>query len=138
MRNRFMLLAVALGLVLALSFQPRQTAHADDDTGDRVGQLIKQLGSPKFAVRDRARKELEWMGPTALAALRKAAKSDDMETSRRAGELVKLMEDKITLDNQLSPKKVNLKLKDVTVMQAVEELSRQSGYPIQIDGDRTQ
>ena len=78
------------------------------------------------------------MGPTALEALRKAAKSGDVETSRRAGELVKKFEDKITIDNLLAPKKVHLKLKDVTVLQAIEELSKQSGYPIQVDGDRTQ
>src|SRR2546421_569619 len=137
MRNRCLLLALALGLTLVLS-SPRQTATAGDDKSDRVQQLIKQLGSPKFAVRDRAKKELESMGNSALEALRKAAKSEDMETSRRAGELVKKLEDKLTLDHMLQPKKVNLRLKDVSVMAAIDELSKQSGYPIQVDGDRTQ
>src|SRR2546421_167997 len=126
-----------LAFGFALASQPYQAVGADDDK-DRVGQLIKQLGSPKFAVRDRAKKELESMGTAALEALRKAAKSEDMETSRRAGELVKKLEDKISLDNLLQPKKVNLKLRDVTVQQAVDELAKQSGYPIQIDGDRAQ
>jgi len=139
MRNRCLLLALALGFGALLSFtQPQQAVRAGDDKGDRVGQLIKQLGSPKFAIRDRAKKELEAMGTKALEALRQAAKSNDMETSRRASELVKKFEDKIAVDNLLAPKKVNLKLKDVTVLEAVEELSKQSGYPIQIDGDRTQ
>jgi len=137
MRNRYLLLVLALGLGLVFSGQPRQAVQAGGDQTDRVEQLIKQLGSPKFTVRDRAKKELEAMGPAALAALRKAAKSDDMEPARRAGELVKKLEDKLTLDNQLAPKKVHLKLKDVSVLAAVEELSKQSGYPINIDGDRT-
>ncbi len=140
MWNRCLLPALALGLTLVLS-SPPQAVHAVGDKGDkadRVQQLIQQLGSPKFAVRDRAKKELESMGPAALEALRKAAKSEDMETSRRAGELVRKLEDKMTLDSMLQPKKVNLKLKDVSVMAAVDELSKQSGYPIQVDGDRTQ
>jgi len=138
MRNRCLLLALALGLTLVLS-SPRQTVDAagGDDKGERAQQLIKQLGSTKFAVRERAKKELESMGPAALEALRKAARSEDMETSRRAGELVKKMEDKLSFDNMLQPKKVNLRLKDVSVMEAIEELSKQSGYPIQVDGDRT-
>jgi len=136
MRKWLSLLALLVGVsVFVVSTQP--SAVGADDDKDRVGQLIKQLGSPKFAVRDRAKRELEAMGPAALEALRQASKSNDMEISRRAGELIKRFEDKIATDSLLAPKKVNLNLKNVTVLEAINELSKQSGYPIQIDGDRT-
>ena len=83
MRNRSLLLTLILGFgALIGSTQQNQAVRAGDDKEDRVGQLIKQLGSPKFAVRDRAKKELEALGTSALEALRQAAKSTDMETSR--------------------------------------------------------
>src|SRR5207247_3957033 len=86
--------------------------------------------------RHRAKAELEAIGAPALDALRKAARSSDLETSRRAEEIVKKLEDKITTESLLAPKKVRLNLKDTPVPDAVAELSKQSGYNIQLLGDR--
>lgn len=83
MWNRCLLPALALGLTLVLS-SPPQAVHAVGDKGDkadRVQQLIQQLGSPKFAVRDRAKKELESMGP---AASRRCARPPRARTWRPA------------------------------------------------------
>jgi hypothetical protein len=135
MRNRWSLLALLLGLGVGLGAVLNGTAGADE-TSDRVARLVKELGSSKFTVRDRAKRQLEAIGRPALDALRQAARSSDLETSRRAGELVKHMEEKMALESLLAPKKVHLKLKDTPVLDAVDQLARQSGYTIQIQGDR--
>ncbi len=58
----------------------------------KVAELVKKLGSANFAVRDGARKELEAIGWPALDALREAAKGEDLETKRRATEVVATIE----------------------------------------------
>src|SRR5262245_54187166 len=135
MRNSGFLFAALLGLGVSLSGLPQGTVVADDD--DNIAKLIKQLGSSKFTERDKAKRALEALGAAALPALKKAAESPDLETSRRAGELVKKMEEKVTIDNLLAPKRVRLQLKDTPVLEAVAQLARQSGYAIEVQGDRT-
>jgi hypothetical protein len=124
-----------LGLGIGLVAPGNGPASADD--ADRIARLVKQLGSTRFAERDRAKRELESLGPAALNALREAAKSKDLETSRRAGALVKKMEEKIDLANLLTPKRVRLNVKEASVIDAVADLARQSGYSIEVAGDRT-
>ncbi len=51
-------------------------------------QYAQDLGSPIFAVRDTATKELWKLGETARAALEEAAKSDDLEVVERASEIL--------------------------------------------------
>lgn len=130
-RGTLAALALSLGLgAWAFSQAPQPDAK-------RVDDLVKQLGSSKYVERERAQKELESIGGSALDALRKAAKEGDLEISRRAAEMVRRMEEKLTTGSLLAPKKVNLKLKDASVLDAVAELSKQSGYTVNIDGDRT-
>jgi HEAT repeat protein len=50
---------------------------------ERIARLIKQLGDDSFARREAASKELEGLGAPAVAALRKAAASDDDPEIRR-------------------------------------------------------
>src|SRR5260370_11911151 len=101
----------------------------------RIGELVQQLGSSKFTERENARRELEGIGAPALEALKKAAKSQDLETSRRAGEIVRLLEEKSNNAKILAPPRVRLNLQDTPVLDAVKELQKQSQYPIQIQGD---
>jgi WD40 repeat protein/serine/threonine protein kinase len=61
----------------------------------RIGELVQQLGSLKFAVRESACRELEIIGIPALEALRQAAKSQDLEIRKRAGDIIRLLEEKI-------------------------------------------
>src|SRR5262245_14024246 len=133
MRTRWLLLAL-LGLSFGIAGVTDRPASAED--ADQINKLIKQLGSSKFTERDKAKRELEAIGEAALDALRKAVKSGDLETSRRAAELVQKMEGKITRDNLLAPKKLHLKLKDTPVPEAVAQLAKLSGYTIEILGDR--
>src|SRR5947209_16666024 len=114
MSNRRALLALLLGLGVGLGAVLATRVGANDDAG-RVARLVKQLGSSKFTERDRARRGLEAIGLPALDALRQAARSPDLETRRRAGELVKRLEEKLALDALLAPNKVRLNLKDTPV-----------------------
>jgi hypothetical protein len=111
---------------------PKPTAEQQK----RIDELIKQLGADGFDEREQAQKELEKIGPVALESLRKAAKSPEAEVARRATDLVARLEELLKSGKPLAPKKVNLKLKDVSVVDAVAELSKQSGYPIQVGGDK--
>jgi hypothetical protein len=130
-------LLLGLGLILAVGSeawsQSREKAPADEK---RIGELIQKLGSQKFLERENARKELEAIGLPALEALKKAAKSDDLETKMRAGKLVRLLEEKSTTAKILAPRRVRLNLKDTPVLDAVKELEKQSHYSIQIQGDQ--
>jgi hypothetical protein len=135
MRCYSVVLALCLGLVVA-SPASAQGDKIEKPDPARIEKLIQQLGSPKFAERSRARQELKQIGEPALEALRKAAKSDDAEMSRAASELVKGIEAKQLTASVLAPKRVKLSLTDVPVPEAVAELAKQSGYPIDIQGDR--
>lgn len=102
---------------------------------EAVESLIKKLGSSRFVERERAQKELESLGADALPALKKAIKEGDLEIKSRAGDMVRRLEEKLLTDNVLTPKTVQLSLKDVSVADALKELSKQSGYPIHLQGD---
>jgi len=102
----------------------------------KIPQLVTQLGSANFRERDAATRELETIGEPALAALKTAAKSTDMEVANRASALVAKIEQKSANAKLLAPTYVELNLKDSTVEQAIGELSKQSGYQIILAGDR--
>ena len=57
-------------------------------TPPAVPDLIRDLGSPRFADRERASRELWKLGPAAVAAVRAAAEGDDPEAARRARDLL--------------------------------------------------
>jgi hypothetical protein len=50
--------------------------HLEADLPDRIAELVKQLDSDRFAVRDAAKKKLLAYGPSALVHLRKLKKTD--------------------------------------------------------------
>jgi hypothetical protein len=100
-----------------------------------IERLVQQLGSGKFAEREAAQKALETIGPAALEALKKAASSDDAEVSRRANELIPLLERRAETEEAIRPKTVSLAIKDLTVPEAVKELQRVTGLPVKLAGD---
>jgi hypothetical protein len=132
MLNRRWLPALVVGLALLWTAGPR--TGAADEASDRIERLVKQLGSNKFADRERAKRELQAIGTPALEALKKAA-SDDGERGRRARDLARELEQKAVTERVLGGKKVKLSFKDTPVIDAVDELVRQSGYNIQIQGE---
>jgi hypothetical protein len=66
--------------------------HSEDDNDLDVDRLIRQLGSEQFDVREKAQEKLLRLRLVGLDALRKARKSEDRETARRATELVEAIE----------------------------------------------
>src|SRR5437667_112635 len=103
----------------------------------RIESLVKQLGAQLFRDREAAEKELEAIGAPVVDYLRRTMKDAEPEVSRRAAEIIRRLDEKAVTANILAPKKVKLSLKDVTVLEAVAELRRQSGYVVQVEGDQT-
>ncbi len=71
------IVVVAFGSYFSLAEVPRSPE-----------QYAQDLGSPIFAVRDTATKELWKLGETARAALEEATKSEDIEVAERASEIL--------------------------------------------------
>jgi hypothetical protein len=139
MLKRLLCLALIAGLAVAGLMMTQAGASGQTGKGDdqHIAELVKKLGSMNYAEREKAKKDLDMLGMAALEQLRQAAKTDDLEIRTRCEKLIDKLETKIAADKLLAPKKVHLKVKDVTVVQAIEQLQKLSGYPIQIDGDRT-
>jgi hypothetical protein len=135
MRCYSMSLALVVGLMAGPAALADEAPAGKVDPA-RIAKLVDQLGSPKFLVRNHARQQLKAIGEPALEALRKATTSTDAERSRVATELVKGIEAKLLTAKLLAPKRVKLDLDDRPVLDAVNELARQGGYPIQVVGDR--
>lgn len=102
MSPRFRSLLVTVALALLPVSQPAageppvpaKTAAAGRPDARLIAGLIRQLGSPQFAAREAAAKQLEDIGDPALAALREAARGgDDPEVRRRAERLAERVEE---------------------------------------------
>jgi hypothetical protein len=127
MRTRYLPLALLLGLGLAGLAGLPAAEKADQE---KIAKLINQLGSNDFAEREQATRDLEAVGAPALDALRQAARSDDMEIKRRAGELVAKLEKLAETDRILAPSKVHLVYKDTPLREAIEDLKKKTGANI--------
>jgi hypothetical protein len=78
MKTRWLVIVVVLVVLGGLGL----SAGTGKETmeGGRIGRLISQLASSRFADRQQASRELEAIGEPALAALRRATNAADMET----------------------------------------------------------
>jgi sulfatase modifying factor 1 len=83
-RSRFVRSTVHLIACVALAAVP---PHGSGD--ERVPPLVKDLGAPEFAARERATEKLKAIGEPALPAVVEAAASDDPEVRARAQGLVR-------------------------------------------------
>src|SRR5262249_49804702 len=94
---------------------------------ERINQLLTKLGSPKFAQREHAARELEVLGPAVLPALRQAlaAPGGDSEGRHPLELLAQQLQRAF-----LSAKCVRLNLKNATVTEALRDLARQSGNAV--------
>jgi uncharacterized protein (TIGR03067 family) len=78
---------MAVGLVAGGSLVPlRGSSDKEGPSAEQVVQLIRQLGDDDFRKREAASTELTALGEPALAALKKAATSDDDPEIRRRAE----------------------------------------------------
>jgi uncharacterized protein (TIGR03067 family) len=90
-----MRLSVFVGVAMAVILTSQAgmlCADPDKDTeAQRIVGLIQQLGDDELEKREAASKELEAIGEPALAALRKAASSEDAEVRRRAESVIEAL-----------------------------------------------
>jgi hypothetical protein len=119
-----LVLPVLLGLA-ALAVLAAPPALAADPAA--VARLIDRLGSPEFAEREQASRELEALGPAVLEPLRQAARGDDLEVRRRAADLVQRLQARVLSEKMLTPTRVRLTYKDVPLRTALEDLQRRTG-----------
>jgi hypothetical protein len=84
MRAALVLVALALP---AAGAGPRPGAEGTPES-EKAAALVKQLGHPRFAVREAAGKQLLEMGGSALAALTAGTKSEDEEVRTRCAALL--------------------------------------------------
>lgn len=102
---------------------------------ERVGRLILQLASDRFADRERAARELEAVGEPALPALQTASRSDDAEVRRRSAALAVKIGRRVEAARLLAPQRVRLVYQDVPLTEAVADLVKQTRFPVQVHGD---
>jgi hypothetical protein len=101
---------------------------ADEGAPPSVEELIRQLGSNKFADRERASRLLQERGPAALPALQIAAHHPDQEVQRRVQELIPA----IKATAAFEPKRVSLE-KQLPLARVLQEIGKQTGYQVHVD-----
>src|SRR5262249_18714920 len=101
----------------------RRIASPDD-----LARWIKELEDRSYQVRQKAMKALEEVGQPAVKALTAAAASASPETQRR----VKLLLERIEINEAVAPTLVRLHLRDVPLPAAVEELAKQSRLKLEL------
>ncbi len=129
----------SLIFVLLLVFCPLASAQSTDPPpvtdGKFIDALIGQLSSSKFQERTTAEKQLDTIGAPALGQLKKAMQTGDLELKRRAGNLVRKIEEREFQADMLRPKRLRLNVADRPIAEAVAELAKVSGYALQADGN---
>src|SRR6266851_8588337 len=102
MVTRFLAPLALVGLGLAWSEQS-QSAPAKTDPA-AVSGLVAKLGSDRYEVREAACEALDALGPIALEALRSALANGDLETRRRAIDLMQRIEKRLESAHLTRPK----------------------------------
>jgi hypothetical protein len=126
MRHLCVWLALLVGLGLTLSAVP--TRAADKADSETIDKLVKQLGSGRFSQREQAQKKLEEIGQPAVEALKKAVDTGDMETKRRANEIIAKLDKQVQGAKILAPTKIRLSYKDTPLAEALADITKKTGY----------
>jgi hypothetical protein len=132
-----LLLALALGLTAGVRLYAEAGKPAKADPA-AIAKLVSQLGSDNFSDREQAFTKLEEIGTPALEALKKAAKSEDAETRRRAEDLLEKIEAKARSEELLAPTRVKLAYKDTPVPEAVADFAKRTGRPVVLSPELVQ
>ncbi len=129
MRTRFhglvLVLFLGLGTLIAIP-----TGAAEPVEAKKIDKLIEKLGGDDFNDREKASADLDAIGAPALAALRKATQSKDVEISKRAADLIAKIEKRAEAAKILAPKKIHLVYRATPVPEALADFSKKSGYEI--------
>lgn len=103
----------------------------DSGKSKTVAELVQDLASNDFQVRDAAIKAIEKLGPDALDELRKHKDHPDLEVRR----YIEKWLPKFEKDLFVRPKRVTLMLTDRPLREAVAELAKQTGYKLELAKD---
>jgi hypothetical protein len=125
----------ALVASLVLGWKVALPAADPESEAEKIAALVAQLGSAKHQDREAATLALDVVGAPALPALRSASRSEDAEIRRRAEDLVLRIDRRLEVAKLLEPKRLRLAYKDTSVPEAVRDLARRTGYPIQLQAD---
>jgi Uncharacterized iron-regulated protein len=126
---------IGLGLSLVCADQTKPAPAKADSAA--VAKLVAQLGSDRYEDREAAVEALDALGPIALEALRSALANGDLETRRRAIDLVQRIEKRLESAQLTRPKMVHLVYSDTPLTEAVQDMARKTGFQIQLEGDQT-
>jgi hypothetical protein len=118
-----MCLAIFLGIGLSPFVRAEATPN-QPAASSQIEALIEQLADRDYHRREAASKALATFGTDALSHLQKARSHPDPEVRRRLDELIPPLEAKLLL----APKRVSLHLKNRPIHEAIDELTRQTGY----------
>lgn len=121
--------AVLVGLAAALAFAPCLAADSTERRASpAVAQLITDLGSSDYAVRQRAEQELISLGADAFDDLKLAESSDDLEIASRAHYILEQLRVEWTRPDDSEPVRTILvrfgDLSDSDKEQQIERLDR--------------
>ena len=111
---------------------PASAPLASEKPADaNVVKLIMDLGNDDYRIREKAGRELAALGEKALPGMRTALlATDNPEVQRRLAVLVRKLEH----DRLVTPKKITMARKERTVKEALDEISKQTGYKIEFSG----
>jgi hypothetical protein len=131
---RLTLVFIAVLSGASLTFGPIIGAQ-EKSTTDQIDQVIRMMGSQKFADREIAVRQLDGLGPSALEPLRQASNHDDPEIRRRARELVDKIDKRLLTARLLAPEKIRLNYKDEPLDRARADFAHRTGAPLKIEGE---
>lgn len=101
---------------------------------DRIDALLEQLRDDRVEMRDAAQCELVEIGKPVLARLKALEGSDDDELRARAEAIRREVELWSKLEGRMRrPSRVTLDLRDAPLREALEDLARATGNPLDLD-----
>ena len=95
--------------------------------------LVNQLGSPRYALRESAESDLVRLGRAALPALRDSKDSKDPEIRARVSAILASIENSLLLES--TP--VALDFRDIPLSEAIERINRQTGLKLTLSVEET-
>jgi len=123
-------LCLACVCIVALFWSPQASqaqttapspSSASAQERQEIEQLIDELGDPDSQKRNHAQRTLGTFGNEAIPLLQEAAQGGNPEVSSRARNII------ATISSSFRPTYISLDLKNVTVREAMDALSQQSG-----------
>src|SRR5262249_5138747 len=114
-------------VLLVCLVAPPLVSAAEPSASERVGRLIRDLGSRRYAVRQQASGALHELGTVALPALKRATQDSDPEIRRHAVSLVAVINRRKEVARLLAATPVRLVCRATPVPVAVADLAKQSG-----------